>query len=250
MRHSDYIKDLLERRKNETRQTDPIHERGESITSPPGATSLEENRIIMEYMEQKNLQKVINSIPEAKKPILLKKFFKMKRNQEVIIYMSQDQPREVTGKVTSVGRDFVLLTNLKDRIWIPYSAIESANIPSGVPNYENSHQNFIYDNDLKLKLITNFGETVAKRDVLVRQFFEESLMTNLKNLEGIWVKAVMQDKTVSGRIRSVTEEGFILDNGFNQVNIEWASILLLYSMRFFQRLYMASKNMLKTLANL
>lgn len=250
MRHSDYIKVLLERRNNETRQIDPIHERGDSITSPPGATSLEENRIIMEYMEQKNLQKVISSIPEAKKPILLKKFFKMKRNQEVIIYMSNDDAQVVTGKVTTVGRDFVLLTNLKDRIWIPYSSIESANIPSGVPNYENSHQNFIYDNDLKRKLITNFGETVAKRDVLIRQFFEESFMTNVKNSEGMWVKAVMPDKNVFGRIRSVTEEGFILDNGFNQVNIDWDSILLLYSMRFFHRLYMVSKNMLKTLANL
>lgn len=247
MRHSDYIKVLLEKRLKEKRHIDPIHERGDSITSPPGATSLEENRLIMEYMEQKNLQKVISSIPEAKKPILLRKFFKMKRNQEVMIYISSKDTQVVSGKVTSVGRDFVLVTNLKDRIWIPYRTIESATVPSGVPNYENSHQNFIYDNDLKRKLITNFGETVSKRDVLIRQFFEESFMTNLKNLEGIWVKAVMDGKTSFGRIRSVSEKGFVLDNGLNRVEIGWTSIQLLYSMRFFHRLYLISKNMFKTL---
>jgi len=248
MRHSDYIKILLDKRKSETRKIDPIHERGEFITSPPGATSLEEIRIITEYIEQRNLHKLINSLPEAKKPILLKKFFKMKRNQQVIVYLTiQEDTVEITGKVSAVGRDFVLLTNLKNRIWIPYTAINSANIPTGVPNYDNSHQYFIYDNDLKRNLITNFGETVSKREVLVQQFFEESLMTNLLNVEGMWIKAVTKEKTCFGKIVSASEAGVVLNNGFTQVRIEWSSILLMYSMRLSHRLYMMSKNLLKSL---
>lgn len=245
LRHSDYIKLLLEKRKEEIRQIDPIHERGDRFTSPPGATSLEENRIITEYMEQRNLHKVINSIPEIKKPILLKKFFKMKRNQQVIIYTNYiAEIMEVTGKVSAVGRDFVMLTNLKNRIWIPYTAIESANIPAGVPNYDNSHQYFIYDNDLKRKLTTDFGETVAKRNVLVQQFFEESLMTNLNNLAGIWVKVVTQGETYFGKISSVSENRLTLGKTSKQMQIDSKSVIQITSLRLLQRLSMVGKNLL------
>jgi ribosome maturation factor RimP len=98
------------------------------LSSPPGAASLEENRIINEYMEHRNLQQVASSIPCTKKQILLKKFFKRKRNQQVIVYSNiKAEQVVITGKVSAIGRDYVMLTNLKERIWIPYSAIESAN---------------------------------------------------------------------------------------------------------------------------
>ena len=74
MRHSDYLKNLLEDRKNEARNLDPIHEVGNRITSPPSATPLEENKIIAEYLEQKNIQTLANAVPEFKKTLILKNF--------------------------------------------------------------------------------------------------------------------------------------------------------------------------------
>jgi hypothetical protein len=249
MRHSEYIKVLLEKRKHEIRQIDPIHEAGNHITSPPGAAPLEENKFIANYIEQRNLHTVINAVPELKKPLLLKKFFKMKRNQEVIVYIaSNGVTSEITGKVSAIGRDFVMLTNLKDRIWVPYLAIQAANIPAGVPTYENSHQNFIYDNDLKWKLMTNFGETVAKRDVLVQQFFEETLMTNLDKWQGLWVKIYTLEKTYWGKIISASDQRVIIKPLTDHIKIELNQITHIYSMRLLMRLYMMGKNMFKSFA--
>jgi hypothetical protein len=248
MRHSDYLKNLLEDRKNEVRNLDPIHEVGNQITSPPSATPLEENKIIAEYLEQKNLQTLANAVPEFKKTLILKKFFKMKRNQEVIVYIEhQGTTKETSGKVNAIGRDFVILTNLKDRIWIPYKTILTANSPSGVPTYENAHQNFIYDNDLKRKLTTNFGETVAKRDVLIHQFFEESLRGNLERWKGVWVKAVTPEETVWGKIVSVTEESVLLQSVSSNRQIAFDDLSHLISARLFNRVLLMGKNMLTSL---
>lgn len=249
MRHSDYIKVLLDKRKDEIRQIDPIHEVGNRITSPPGATPLEEQRFISDYMEQTNLHTVVNAIPEMKKPLLLKKLFKMKRNQEVIVYIvSQGVTSEIYGRVSAIGRDFVMLTNLKNRIWIPYNAIQSANIPAGIPTYDSAHQNFIYDNDLKRKLTTNFGETVAKRDVLVQQFFEETLMTNLGRWRGVWVKVITIEKAYWGKIISASDKSVMIKPLTDSIEIELNQITHIYSMRLLMRLYMMGKNMLKNFA--
>lgn len=248
MRHSDYLKNLLEDRRNEVRHIDPIHEVGNQITSPPSATPLEENKIIAEYLEQKNLHTLANAVPEFKKTLILKKFFKMKRNQEVVVYIEhQGTTKETSGKVNAIGRDFVILTNLKDRIWIPYKTILSANSPSGVPTYENAHQNFIYDNDLKRKLTTNFGETVAKRDVLIHQFLEESLRGNLERWKGVWVKAVTPEETVWGKIVSVTEESVLLQSGSSNRQIAFDDLSHLISVRLFNRVLLMGKNVLTTL---
>ncbi|RSD25405.1 hypothetical protein [Mesobacillus subterraneus] len=76
----------------------------------------------------------------------------MKRNQEVVVSTELNgKTIELSGKVAAIGRDFVMLTNLKDRFWIRYQAILSANSPPGVPTKEASHQNLIYDNVLKMR---------------------------------------------------------------------------------------------------
>ena len=107
---------------------------------------------------------------------MLKQFFKTKRNQQVVVSsVIKDVTVTTEGKVATIGRDFVMVTDLKKRIWIPYTAIESATIPFGHPTYSDSQQHFIYDNQLQQKLVLQFGETVAKREELIRQFFEESL---------------------------------------------------------------------------
>ncbi|WP_226641870.1 hypothetical protein [Mesobacillus subterraneus] len=248
MRHSDYLKNLLEERRHEDKKIDPIHEVGDHITSPPSATSLEENKIISEYLEQKNLQTLANAVPEFKKPLILKKFFKMKRNQEVIVYIDHKANiKEICGKVNAIGRDFVTLTNLKERIWIPYNSIRSANSPSGVPTYESEHQNFIYDNDLKRKLITDFGETVVKREVLIQQFFEESLKGNLERYQGVWVKAVLPDQTVIGKITSVCEECILLHSYGSKKEIAISDLTYICSARLFTQMLLMGKNMIKSM---
>lgn len=161
-----------------------------SFPSPTSAVSEEETRILTEYIASKNLFKVTEQDESRRKPLVLKQFFKMKRNQHVVVTSIIEEEKQISteGKVSTIGRDFVILTNLKERKWIPYTCIESATIPFGFPTYSNTHQHFIYDNSLQQKLVQKFGETVVKKDALIRQFFEESLQTSLHFWRGTWVE--------------------------------------------------------------
>lgn len=183
-----------------------------SFSSPTSAVSLEETRILTEYNGQKNLFNVVNRDETRRKPLLLKQFFKMKRNQQVIVSSIIEKDVNVTteGKVATIGRNFVMLTNLQKRIWIPYTAIESANIPFGFPTYSNTHQHFIYDNQLQQKLVLQFGETVAKREALIKQFFEESLQTNLHSWKGMWVEVKTAEQAFFGKITKTTKKELFL----------------------------------------
>lgn len=184
----------------------------QSFSSPTSAVSLEETRVLNEYISQQNLFKITSAEEARRKPLTLKKFFKMKRNQQVVISSVIEKDVSVTteGKVAAIGRDFVMLTNLQKRIWIPYTAIESATIPFGFPTYSNPHQHHIYDNQLQQNLVLKFGETVAKRDELIRQFFEESLQTSLHSWRDIWVKLNTLEKTFFGKIKESTKSGLTL----------------------------------------
>ena len=183
-----------------------------SFSSPTSAVSEEETRILDEYIAQKNLFKVTGQDESRRKPLILKQFFKMKRNQQVVVTyaVEKDLPETAEGKVATIGRDFVMLTDLKKRIWVPYRAIESATIPFGFPTYSNTHQHFIYDNNLQQKLVLQFGETVSKKDILIRQFFEESFQTNLHFWKGIWVEARTAGDVHTGKIESTTKTHLIL----------------------------------------
>ena len=183
-----------------------------SFSSPTSAVSEEETRILTEYIAQKNLFKITSLDESRKKPLLLKQFFKMKRNQQVVVssIIGKESHVSTEGKVATIGRDFVMLTDLKKRIWIPYRAIPSATILFGFPTYSNTHQHFIYDNNLQQKLVLHFGETVAKKDVLIRQFFEESLQTNLHFWKGIWIEIRTADNTFLGKITSATKADLIV----------------------------------------
>lgn len=184
-------------------------------------------------MEQANLFNITKAFPSQRKPLMLKKFFKMKRYQQVEIYSQHGEEAVRTlGKVTAVGRDFVMITNLKDRIWFPYQSILSANIPSGIPNYSNSHQSFIFDNDLKRKLLYEFGQTVSKRDALIQQFYEETLRTNLNTWKGLWVKVHITDGTRSGQIADIRNNVLIIKSGKSKLDIDLEKINSIQSLRF------------------
>ena len=183
-----------------------------SFSSPTSAVSSEETRILTEYISQKNLFKITSQDETRRKFLTLKQFFKMKRNQQVVITsaIDNDGNKITEGKVATIGRDFVMVTAVQKRIWIPYTFIDSATIPFGFPTYSNTHQHFIYDNNLQQKLVLKFGETVAKKDVLIRQFFEESLQTNLHFWKGIWIEIRTVDNIFFGKITSVTKADIIL----------------------------------------
>jgi len=216
-----------------------------SFSSPTSAVSAEETRILTEYMGQKNLFKVTSQDETRRKPLVLKQFFKMKRNQQVVVSSFIDHDVEVTteGKVATIGRDFVMLTEIQRRTWIPYTAIDSATIPFGHPTYSNSHQHFIYDNQLQQKLVLQFGETVAKKEVLVRQFFEETLKTNLRSWKGLWVEVKTADALFFGRIMETTKKELILQL------LKTQSVIPLSEIRFVSTLALFPlwKNVLKHL---
>ena len=131
----------------------------------------------------------------------------MKKTQKVVVYIEiGEETQKIIGRVNTIGRDFVMLTNINERIWLPYSAVHSANLLTGTPNFTNSHQYIIYDNDLKNKLLYNFGETVSKREELIRQFYEESLVTNLKTWGSIWVKIRTDKETIFGKIQNADHD--------------------------------------------
>ncbi|ALC85666.1 hypothetical protein AM499_07405 [Bacillus sp. FJAT-22090] len=193
-------------------QTEELSKSPPSFSSPTSAVSIEETRILTEFNNQKNLFNVVTQDETRRKPLILKQFFKMKRNQEVVVssIIEKDVNVRTEGKVATIGRDFIMLTNLKKRIWIPYTAIETANIPFGFPSYSNPHQHFIYDNQLQQKLVLQFGETVAKKDALIRQFFEESLRTNLNSWGGLWVEVKTGEKIFLGKIMKTTKKELFL----------------------------------------
>ncbi|WP_245947218.1 hypothetical protein [Bacillus taeanensis] len=194
----EYVKTLLESRQRESIKEDIINEMnnrsGSEFISPTTSTTTEDTRLLMEYMDRANLFNISKGDETRGKLLKLRKFLKAKRNQQVEVYSKiGNDPIYTEGKVSAVGRDFVMLTNLKERIWIPYSAVESANIPYGIPNYSNTHQHFIYDNNLRKKLLQNFGETVSKRDLLKQQFFEETLQTNLDSWRETWIEVHLNE---------------------------------------------------------
>ncbi|MEV9640012.1 hypothetical protein ABZ756_04865 [Mammaliicoccus sciuri] len=179
-----------------------------SFSSPTSSVSAEETRILNEHISQQNMFKLIHLYEPHRKTLTLKKFFKMKRNQQVVIttLIEETKTSTIEGKVATIGRDFVMVTNLRKRIWLPFTSIESATIPFGTPTYSNPHQHHIYDNQLREKLILRFGETVTKKDALIQQFFEESIRTNLHSWQGTWVEVKTADQASFGKIVSTDKE--------------------------------------------
>ncbi|RLL42063.1 hypothetical protein D8M04_15890 [Oceanobacillus piezotolerans] len=170
----------------------------------------------------------------------------MKRNQKVVIYSeSGEETIRTIGKVNTIGRDFVMLTKLNERIWFPYYTIKSANILTGTPNFTDSHQYIIYDNDLKRKLLYNFGETVLKREELIRQFYEESLATHLKSWRSMWVKIRTGKETIYGKIQNVDRDQLQISFLNKMVDVKLKHISSVHSIRLVSLLSLFEKKQLR-----
>lgn len=186
----------------------------EGFTSPASSRPSYELKMLQQYIHGVNLQQLSEHLPDRKKQIMLIKFLKHKRNQQVeIFYKVGEEIQGALGKVNSVGRDFVILTTLGERIWIPYDNIESAQTPFGVPEVSSTHQHIVFDDNLRQKLLTDFGKTVAGQDALKQQFFEETFETNLRTWKGTRVTVVTRDKAVIGKIVESKSGQVTLDRG-------------------------------------
>lgn len=163
----------------------PELKKEDRYTSPASSKPLHELKMLQEYIHSVNLQNLGTILPHYKQQMILLKFFKSKKNQLVEIYSRNgDEVIHTIGKVSVVGRDFVMVRTLLTRIWIPYRAIHSAKSPFGLPDMPGSHQNVLIDEELRRKLLTNFAVTVAEKQTLRQQFFEELLQTNMKSWVG------------------------------------------------------------------
>lgn len=183
------------------------------FTSPPSGLPMYELKMLQEYIHNANLQNLGTTLPNSKKQMVLLKFFKSKKNQLVEIHSKNvDEVIHTIGKVAAIGRNFVMLKTLFVRYWIPYTVIISAKSPFGIPDVSGSHQHVAYDQELRNKLLTNFGAVVAEKEVLRQQFYEELLETNLKSWKGTKV-TIYTDKFLSGKIKKVNKGKVILSDG-------------------------------------
>ncbi len=182
----------------------PELEKNNRYTSPPSSLPLYELKLLQEYIHGVNLQNLGNHVPRDRKNMMLLKFFRSKRNQLIEVYSrTGEKIIRTLGKVKTVGRNFVMIETLFSRIWLPYQAIHSAKTPFGIPDVHNSHQQVVYDGELRRKLLTNFGQTVSMKETLRQQFFEELLETNLK----LWIGtklSIFTHKHVQGRVKQVS----------------------------------------------
>ncbi|SOC15000.1 hypothetical protein SAMN05880501_10818 [Ureibacillus xyleni] len=191
----------------------PELKKADGYTSPPSALPLHELKMLQEYIHSVNLQNLGNKLPNSKQQMILLKFFKSKKNQLVEVYSRHgEEVLHTVGKVAVIGRNFVMLRTLFTRYWIPYTAIHSAKTPFGLPDVPGTHQHVVIDEELRRKLLTNFGDTVAGKETLRQQFFEELLETNLKSWKGTKI-SILAGKTYHGRIRDIQSGKILLKDG-------------------------------------
>ncbi|MBA2176079.1 hypothetical protein H0266_14375 [Halobacillus locisalis] len=212
---------------------DHVEDAHVSFTSPTCEGTLEEGRLLMEYMDQANLFAIARYDESRKKTLLLKKFFQSKRNQEVVVHTKEGTKRKThKGKVATVGRDFVSITTVHHRLWVPFFAIDAADLPFGSPTYSNPHQHFIYDNNLQYKLCREFGKTVSQRNAYAEVFFEESLRTNLHQWKGTWVVIQTHDDEAIGKVEDSTKKHLEVKSFHTAKKLEWNSIQTVKTVRW------------------
>lgn len=221
----------------------PELKKNEQYTSPASSLPLYELKMLQDYIHGVNLQNLRNSLPKYQKHLMLLKFFKHKRNQLVEVFSrNNENVIHTVGKVKTIGRDFVMLETLFSRFWIPYDSIQSAKTPFGIPDVPSSHQHVIYDEELRNKLLTDFGNTVSGKETLRQQFYDELLETNLKVWQG--TKLLLYENTlIKGRVMKAEKGKLFINNPLSPVipikNINYVKQYRISA--FFQRLFTNKK---------
>ena len=200
-------------------KNNPELKKEDRYTSPASSLPLHELKMLQEYIHSVNLQNLGTLRPSYKQQMILIKFFKSKKNQLVEVYSRNgEEVVHTIGKVSVVGKNFVILRTLFKRFWIPFFVIHSTKSPFGIPDVPGTHQHTVVDDELRRKLLTNFGVTVAGKEVLKQQFFEELLETDLKSWKGTKLK-IFSDQVIIGKIRDVhSGKVFLKDNRSIPIN--------------------------------
>ncbi|MBM7580493.1 hypothetical protein [Jeotgalibacillus terrae] len=181
----------------------------ESYPSPTGNGSSEEILLQKRYLELANIFLQMKYNPEKGKILLLQSFLNEKRNQTVEV-IDQDHCL-IKGRAQEVGRNYLVLTSYFTKCWIPYSGIREVKTPYGAPEFASTHQYVFYDNDLRRKLLKNFGATVAKRSKLKGLFYRETLKTSLQRWKNSRLKVEMANGlTLSGKLIRSEDDYFIV----------------------------------------
>ena len=203
-------------------KNNPELKKDDRYTSPASSLPLHELKMLQEYIHNTNLQNLSTLRPNYRQQMILIKFFKSKKNQLVEVYSRNgEEVIHTVGKVSVVGKNFVILRTLFKRFWIPYSVIHSTKSPFGIPDVPGTHQHTVVDEELRRKLLTNFGVTVAGKEALKQQFFEELLETNLKSWKGTKLK-IFSDQVIVGKVNDIhSGKVFLRDNrsiAINKIN--------------------------------
>lgn len=203
-------------------KNNPELKKDDRYTSPASSLPLHELKMLQEYIHNKNLQNLSTLRPNYRQQMILIKFFKSKKNQLVEVYSRNgEEVIHTVGKVSVVGKNFVILRTLFKRFWIPYSVIHATKSPFGIPDVPGTHQHIVVDEELRRKLLTNFGVTVAGKEELKQKFFEELLETNLKSWKGTKLK-IFSDQVIVGKVSDIhSGKVFLRDNrsiAINKIN--------------------------------
>lgn len=183
--------------------SNPELKKDDRYTSPASSLPLHELKMLQEYIHNTNLQNLSTLRPNYRQKMILIKFFKSKKNQLVEVYSRHGEDViHTVGKVSVVGKNFVILRTLFKRFWIPYSVIHATKSPFGIPDVPGTHQHTVIDEELRRKLLTNFGVTVVGKEALKQQFFEELLETNLKSWKGTKLK-IFSDQVIVGKVNDI-----------------------------------------------
>jgi len=218
-------------------KNNPDLKKEDRYTSPASSLPLHELKMLQKYIHSVNLQNLSTLMPSYKQQMILLRFFKSKKNQLVEVYSRNgEEIIHTVGKVSVIGKNFVILRTLFKRFWIPYSVIHSTKSPFGIPDVPATHQHTVLDEELRRKLLTNFGVTVAGKEALKQQFFEELLETNLKNWKGTKLK-ILSDQVIVGKVQAIhSGKVFLTDNRsipINKINfIQQSRFISFFEMLF------------------
>ena len=83
--------------------------------------------------------------------------------------------------------------------------------------------------------MTNFGDTVSRRDLLKQQFYEETLRTNLHSWKGLWVNVTSNQTNFIGRIEASENKGLTIKKVFDEIEIAWSEITYIQSISSFTK---------------
>lgn len=226
-----------ENRDNSFDKNNPELKKDNRYTSPASSLPLYELKMLQEYIHDGNLQNLGKSLPLFKKNLMLNKFFKHNRFRQVEVFSHlKGEILHTVGKAYVVGRDFVLIKTLFQRIWIPYSVIQTAKSPFGIPDISNSHQHINYDPELRRKLLTQFGKEVSEKEDLRQQFFEQLLETNLRYRKGYRLRVDLETEEFKGKLTEAKNGSLYLKSTNHIEKIPIQKIQLIKQIRYFSSL--------------